>query len=133
MNKFRITLSFLLVIVLGGAVGFLVVGLQNPDFHELTIDEMRETIIQQRDIAIAKAMAMGDYRCCITPVCTMCFMEANQWNNGKPGTCACDDLIAQGKDPCPQCKSGLVRNTGSSCEIISESCDVDVGETIIEL
>jgi len=48
----------------------------------------------------------------------MCYMEANQWNNFTPGTCACDDLIAQGKEPCPQCKAGLcqVGEDASSCD-----------------
>jgi len=45
-------------------------------------------------------------------------MEANKWNNFQAGTCACDDLIAQGKEPCPQCKTGLceVGESASSCD-----------------
>jgi len=46
-------------------------------------------------------------------------MEANQWNNFTAGTCACDDLIAQGKEPCPQCKRGLCEGEDSACSIKS--------------
>jgi len=70
-----------------------------------------EEIIAAKDLVISEAVEAGDYRCCINPPCTMCFMEENQWNNFQAGTCACDDLIAQGKEPCPQCKKGLCKTT----------------------
>jgi len=76
-------------------------------FENLSPEEMHETIVAERDLAIQKAKEAGDYKCCIHPPCTMCYMEANQWNNHAAGTCACDNLIAQGKEPCPQCKRGL--------------------------
>ena len=76
-------------------------------FENLSPEETHQKIISERDVAIQKAKEAGDYRCCIHPPCTMCYMEANQWNNHTAGTCACDDLIAQGKDPCPQCERGL--------------------------
>lgn len=62
-------------------------------------------------LGINRAKAEGDYRCCIEPDCTMCYMEGNKWNNGEAGTCACDDLIAKGEKPCPQCEKAL----GSTC------------------
>jgi len=55
--------------------------------------------------------------------CIICYPKNKELNNHKAGICSCDDLIAQGKEPCPQCKKGLVKNTGSSCEIISGTCD----------
>ena len=88
------------------------------DFENLEVDQMRDRIVEERDLAIEKAMQDGDYKCCIHPPCTMCFMEANKWNNFTPGTCACDDLIAQGEEPCPQCKSGLCeKNTEGLCKV----------------
>lgn len=98
---------FIFLLGLAGLTGRLASQVSSPSFENLTPAQMHERIIKQRDYAIAKAVEAGDYRCCITPPCTMCYMEANQWNNNKPGTCACDDLIAQGKDPCPQCEKGL--------------------------
>lgn len=85
---------------------------------------MYKRIVKERDYAIGQALARGDYRCCINPPCTMCFMEANQWNNWKAGTCACDDLIAQGKEACPQCKRGL--DGEDSCGSVEESCEVNL-------
>lgn len=77
----------------------------------------REQLVEARDRAIEKAVEKGDYRCCIEPACTMCFWEANEWNNYTAGTCACDDLIAAGKDPCPQCKNGgCDKNSGRNCK-----------------
>ena len=84
-------------------------------FKNLSPEQMYQRIVNERDYAIGEAIKRGDYRCCVNPPCTMCYMEANQWNNFTAGTCACDDLIAQGKEPCPQCKKGLC----SSCKFDS--------------
>ncbi len=101
-------ISILLLLLIIGGLGFWFgKSLISSSFENLSSQQMYEKITKQRDLAIQKAVKDGDYRCCIHPPCTMCYMEANQWNNNKAGTCACDDLIAQGKEPCPQCKSGL--------------------------
>lgn len=99
-----------------GGLGYLFFNYQNNDFEKLSSEEMLQKIIEERDVAITKAVKDGIYNCCINPPCTMCYMEANQWNNEKAGTCACDDLIAQGKEPCPQCKSGREGDSCSSCK-----------------
>ncbi len=104
MKKIFITAS--LFLILGAAAGYLI-SFEIQNFKNLSPEEMYQRIISERDYAISQAIARGDYRCCINPPCTMCYMEANQWNNFTAGTCACDDLIAQGKEPCPQCKKGL--------------------------
>ncbi len=114
------TLALLLLMLITGRLGFLAAKKPNPDFESLNIEEMYQKIISYRDLAIQKAVKSGNYKCCINPPCTMCYMQANEWNNFTAGTCACDDLIAQGKEPCPQCKTGLCeaegKNTGS-CKI----------------
>ena len=74
---------------------------------ELSGEELHKKVIELRDQGIVAAKEKGDYRCCIHPACTMCYMESNKWNNFTAGTCACDDLIAKGEEPCPQCKRGL--------------------------
>ena len=107
----------------GGFMAYLLFSIQIPVFEKLSPSKMHERIIQERDYAISQAVARGDYKCCINPPCTMCYFEANQWNNFTAGTCACDELIAQGKEPCPQCKKGVIKDTGSSCEFTSEKCD----------
>ena len=119
MNAFnKILLLVLLFIV--GSVGFFVARQQSDSFEKLNSKEMNKRIIAERDFAIKKAVKAGDYRCCINPPCTMCYMQANKWNNFKAGTCACDDLLAQGKEACPECKSGL-------CEQKDEgSCKLDL-------
>ncbi len=78
--------------------------------------EQQVKIVALRDEAIQRAVNRGDYHCCINPPCTMCYMEANPWNNHTPGTCACDDLIAQGKQACPQCQNALCQSEANpSC------------------
>ncbi|MFH1565713.1 MAG: hypothetical protein ABIB98_00725 [bacterium] len=96
---------------------------QNLSFKNLTKEEKYQHIIEERDLAIAEAVDAGNYKCCIKPPCTMCFMEANQWNNFTPGICACDNLIAQGKEPCPQCQRELcgTDKNEESCHIESEN------------
>ena len=103
MSKF-FTATILLLSIVIAAVSYT---RKNPFFESLSASEMYQTIISQKDHAIQKAKAEGDYHYCIEPPCTMCYMEANEWNNQTAGTCACDDLIAQGQEPCPQCKGGL--------------------------
>lgn len=97
----------LLVLFIGIGLGMVISYYTSVQFEDLSPGEMQAQIIDYRDFAIKKATASGIYSCCISPACTMCYMEANQWNNQTPGTCACEDLIAQGKDICPQCKRGI--------------------------
>lgn len=104
-----------IIFLVGGLAGYLVSSTAHPRFQHLSPEEMYKRIIKERDFAIRKAVEAGVFRCCITPPCTMCYMEANQWNNYTAGTCACDNLITQGKEPCPQCKKGLCRGEDSTC------------------
>ena len=85
---------------------------------------MHQQIMSQRDFAIKRAIAQGDYNCCIEPACTMCYLEANAWNNYQTGKCDCVDSIIQGKEPCPQCKRALAQNEEGTCLLESkEECD----------
>lgn len=101
------TVFLLTMTILGMLVGWQVSRNRSVSFENLSRKEMVKRVIVERDMAIEKATGEGVYKCCIHPACTMCFMEANKWNNFETGTCACDDLIAEGKEPCPQCKNGL--------------------------
>ena len=49
---------------------------------------------------------MGKYKCCIKPLCTMCYLGEWAWEDG---TCDCDGMIAKGDldKVCPQCKKGI--------------------------
>ncbi|MBT3690282.1 hypothetical protein HOE31_02570 [bacterium] len=68
---------------------------------------MHEHMTKVREYGIHMAGERGEYNCCIEPDCTMCYSEGNKWNYGKAGTCACDDFIARGEEPCPQCARAL--------------------------
>jgi len=105
--KKAIAIIFLLIV--SGFSGYLFFQFQSSslDFVKLSPSERHQRVIKERDFAIQEAIKTGVYGCCIEPPCTMCYMEANQWNNYQAGTCACDELIAEGKEPCPQCKRGL--------------------------
>jgi hypothetical protein len=104
IKKVLVVVGILGVGIAGGwGLGRWVVARQTS-FDNLDSGQMYQRVVVERDTAIRKAKDEGNYRCCIEPPCTMCYMEANQWNNYTVGTCACDDLIAQGKEPCPQCK-----------------------------
>lgn len=114
MKKIIITI---LILFTGGLAGYLIFNINNPGFEKLNPQEMHKKIIAERDYAITQAVARGDFRCCINPPCTMCYMEANEWNNYTPGTCACDGLIAEDKEPCPQCQRGLCQDPDNSCKL----------------
>ncbi|HDQ22507.1 MAG TPA: hypothetical protein ENN28_00870 [Candidatus Uhrbacteria bacterium] len=102
--------KFILLLIILGAVfslSFYFNQGDNPDFDKLSLEQMWEQITNQRQLAIAKARQNGDYKCCIDPPCTMCFDSASQWNYGQTGKCFCDEFIARGEEPCPQCQKGI--------------------------
>ncbi len=113
-----------LIFIIGGISGYFIFLALNPDFKSLTSQEMYQQIISQRKFAIAKAQKIGDYNCCINPPCTMCYDDANQWNYNQAGKCFCDELIAKGEEPCPQCKKGLDCSAGSIHSTDSSYCDI---------
>ena len=119
--KMRIAI---ILVGIGLGAGFLIGSARAEKqvaFSELSSEEMHSRLIEERDVAIEKAVEEGDYECCINPPCTMCYMEGNRWNNFKAGTCACDNLIAEGKEPCPQCKNGLCyKDQEGICKINQE-------------
>ncbi|EKD49739.1 MAG: hypothetical protein ACD_63C00060G0005 [uncultured bacterium] len=119
MKKWIIFILVLLIIgTSGGFVSLLTFGgfRFQKDFAKLTMDEMHARVIAERDMAIKKAIEAGVYKCCIDPPCTMCYMEANPWNNYKAGTCACDTLLAQGKEACPQCREKGCNDPNKPCK-----------------
>ncbi len=116
----KILLLFIMLFI-GGLIGYFVFYTQNPAFQKLNAEAMHDRIVKERDYAIGKAVMEGNYRCCISPPCTMCYAEANKWNNFTAGTCACDDLIAEGKEACPQCERGLNEIHGDD----NTFCDID--------
>lgn len=111
-------LAIVILILAGIGLGYLISSRRPSPFESLDSKEAQQEIVKQRNLTIQKAVEEGKYKCCITPPCSMCFMEANQWNNFEAGTCACDDLIAQGEEPCPQCKNNFCQGEESDfCKI----------------
>lgn len=91
--------------------------------QELSLEERRDYVLSELNFAIEKAVDAGVYKCCIEPACTMCYLNGNKWNYGKAGTCACDEFIARGEEPCPQCKKGIEEGL---CKSSEEYCDPDL-------
>ena len=116
--KKLILISFLLLLVI---IVFSVDGfIKKP-----TLEEQREIVISELNLAIEGAKESGVYKCCIEPACTMCYLNGNKWNYGKAGTCACDEFIARGEDPCPQCIKGIEEGLCKSTK--KEECDTESG------
>jgi hypothetical protein len=88
---------------------------------EHSLEERREGVLSDLSLAIQEAKEAGVYKCCINPDCTMCYLGANKWNYGKAGECHCDDFIAKGEDPCPQCVRGIEEGR---CSSVEEFCDL---------
>jgi hypothetical protein len=72
--------------------------------------------------AIDHAKEKGDYKCCINPACTMCYL--GHWKFEK-GICHCDDAIAEGRfnDVCPECRSGIEAGLCSSSQ---DACTIEI-------
>lgn len=123
MKQMSHKLSFLSVILIVIAVvfSFFLFSATDIPFRMLGADTRYEKIIRERNLSINQAMVTGNYNCCMNPPCEMCYMDANEWNNETAGTCACDDLVSEGKEPCPQCrKSDLCENDVGSCSLNKE-------------
>ena len=84
-----------------------------------------EEVIEDLEMAIIRAEKEGNYRCCIEPACTMCYL--GHWKFEK-GTCSCDDAIAEGRDEdvCPECVKGIEKGLCKST-IDEEKCDIGSG------
>lgn len=122
MKILKITSIFFIGLGLGLAIYYF----SFPPFSKLSPEEMHQQIISQRDFAIKEAIAHGDYNCCVEPVCTMCYMEANQWNHQTAGTCDCAGFIAQGEEPCPQCQRALTQTEEGSCTLdVGSECNLE--------
>jgi len=127
-----------LIFLLSAFIGYIFLFAESSGFKKLSAAEAYDRIIKGRDYAIGQAVKAGDYRCCIDPPCTMCYMEANKWNYFKAGTCACDDFAARGEETCPQCQRGAAKlhnEDNISCDVnaASSSCAssaVKSGESI---
>jgi hypothetical protein len=112
-NLVIIIVLVLIVLLIGFSSSFLVKrnDLDNP---EVVIDNLYKAI----DVAIEK----GDYKCCIEPACTMCYLGHWKFEKGK---CFCDDAIKQGNDDmvCPECVSGIEKGLCKSS--VKEGCPLD--------
>lgn len=118
---------FLLVIIVSFSLAYLFFNITSVDFIDLSPEQMHQKIIAQREIAIAKAEELGDYKCCIQPACTMCYDSANKWNYDQAGKCFCDEFIARGEEPCPQCEKGLACNSSSQHGLVSDVfCEINL-------
>jgi hypothetical protein len=107
-----ILLMILLVIVVA-----IFVGAQTSTF-----EKKRRRILDGMTELIDEQVEDGNYRCCIEPACTMCFMGNWMWDDG---ICRCDDMILEGDfdKVCPQCQKGIDEG---QCESSETVCDFEV-------
>jgi len=80
-----------------------------------------EKVIENLYDAIESAEQKGEYKCCIEPACTMCYL--GHWKFEK-GSCHCDEAISEGRldDVCPECKSGIKKGF---CKSTIKDCILD--------
>lgn len=97
----RVLIPVILITV--GIVGLFIILTEN---NEKSFERDRERVLSKLYSAIEKAEKIGKYKCCIEPLCTMCYLGGWIW---KDGTCDCDGLIAKGEwdKVCPQCIRGI--------------------------
>lgn len=77
-------------------------------FKQKSVSEERDEILKdvilaakdgRLEFAISKAEEEGAYKCCIEPACVTCFLEE--------GECDCRERLANGENPCDECRKGL--------------------------
>ncbi len=109
----KLIIFILIILTVVGVAAFLVPirniflsGLVATRTDKNSFEEKREQILSELHLAIEEAEEIGKYKCCIEPLCTMCYLGDWIW---KDGTCDCDGLIARGEwdRVCPQCQRGI--------------------------
>ena len=81
----------------------------------------RDQVLAQLYLGIEQVKKEGNYKCCIEPPCTMCYLDNWIW---KGGVCDCDTMIKEEKwdKVCPQCirgiEEGRCNSQEGSCPII---------------
>lgn len=118
MKFYKVIIAIFLILVAFG-IAVLFYYLQPSPDDKLSPQEIHDKVIHLREKGIALAKANGDYKCCIEPACTMCYDSANKWNYGQAGKCFCDEFIAKGEEPCPQCQKGIdcLSQDDTTCEL----------------
>lgn len=114
--------SIILFIFLGIFIGIVFANLY-PNLQ--SFEKKRMSIINDMEMLINQQVKEGNYKCCIEPACTMCFMGDWLWDNG---ICRCDDMIVKGEfdKVCPQCKKGLEEGLCKSTD--EKPCDLESGD-----
>jgi hypothetical protein len=112
----KMVLGFLAVVVIVSLSLATLVQVDGTSEKTQGFEERRGQVLSGLTEAIEQAEKEGKYECCIEPACTMCYLENFIWDNGE---CHCDNLIAEGKEPCPQCSSG-------TCDANAKSCEIDI-------
>jgi hypothetical protein len=134
MNKFykrvlRIFIVLIVLLIISGGSAYAIFEKINPDFEDISAKEMHKVLKENREYAISQAKDKGEYKCCIYPDCTMCYDSANKWNYDQAGKCFCDEFIARGEEPCPQCKKGLECVSGTKHGTEKDAfCDFDLNQ-----
>ncbi len=107
--------KIIILVLIIGSVASAVILFKVPNKN---IDIDREQVLGQLYLAIEKAKEDGNYKCCIEPPCTMCYMDNWIWEGG---ICECDEMIAK-RDwdkVCPQCVRGIEEG---KCESQTGAC-----------
>ncbi len=97
-------------------------------FSQIEVEQKEENQSEALSVvraAIAQKQADGDYRCCIEPACTMCYLGS--WESDD-GSCLCDDHAAAGEwdQVCPECKAGMQEGRCQSEQTSTGFCPTDV-------
>lgn len=106
-----------LALLIGAAMGSALV----LDQRLFSYQQKRGIVLENMMAAIEHSVSDGDYRCCIEPACTMCFLGEWMWDDG---ICRCDDLIREGNfdQVCPQCKSQIAQ--GKCKSSLADKCEL---------
>lgn len=92
-----------------------------PNKIQNSFESQREKILLELNLAIQDAEKMGRYKCCIEPLCTMCYLGEWLWEDGN---CDCDGMIAveSWDKVCPQCikgiKEGRCKSEINTCPVL---------------
>lgn len=98
----------------------------------MSMDNMRDHFISQKDDMHKDMLADGEYKCCLEKPCVYCIEKTPK--HGEGATCSCLEDVIEGRHPCGECIGEILEGHGNRflAKYFAKSIVEEVGEEHIE-
>lgn len=100
--------GFVILLLVGVGVGYVVAPRAAVNFADLSVEEQRAEWMSEADII--KGRADVTYRCCQEDPCWYCIQKSP--GHGEGADCTCEDDILAHENPCGECIGEVLEGHG---------------------